>query len=175
MFDDEDATFRVVVNHEEQHSIWPEALGDPPDGWRTVGVEGPKADCLAWIDEHWTDLRPASLRRALAEDRAPEPASIPSAPAATLVDRLLAGGPHPVQLVGDGAELSAAGNRAVRLRLPATRGGTVLGGRVEEARRVGDEQRLVVRTHLDGATLLVTADLHPTTLDGRATIVRGDP
>jgi MbtH protein len=55
-------TLKVVVNHEEQYSIWP-ADREPPAGWRTVGKEGTKAECLAYINEVWTDMRPLSLRR----------------------------------------------------------------------------------------------------------------
>lgn len=67
MFDDEDRTFQVVVNHEEQYSIWP-ADREIPSGWRAEGPSGPKAECLAHIDEVWTDMRPLSLRRAMAEN-----------------------------------------------------------------------------------------------------------
>jgi MbtH protein len=61
-WDDEDAVFRVVINHEEQYSIWPE-YRDIPNGWREVGKRGSKSDCLAYIDEVWTDMRPLSLRK----------------------------------------------------------------------------------------------------------------
>ncbi|MFD7656691.1 MbtH family protein [Actinosynnema sp. NPDC059797] len=54
--------FVVVVNHEEQYSIWP-AGRDLPDGWREAGVEGDKDECLAHIAQAWTDLRPLSVRR----------------------------------------------------------------------------------------------------------------
>ena len=65
MSDHEDNTvYRVVVNHEEQYSIWPVGRAVPA-GWTEVGRTGPKAECLAWIQEVWTDLRPASLRRAM--------------------------------------------------------------------------------------------------------------
>jgi len=67
MFDDEEAVFEVVVNHEEQYSIWP-ADRDPPDGWRKVGKAGKKAECLEHIKEVWTDMRPLSLRKRMAED-----------------------------------------------------------------------------------------------------------
>jgi MbtH protein len=53
---------RVVVNHEEQYSIWPGDREIPP-GWRDTGKCGPKAECLAYISEVWTDMRPLSLRR----------------------------------------------------------------------------------------------------------------
>lgn len=62
MFDDEDRDFSVVVNDEEQYSIWP-AEKTSPEGWRTVGKQGLKAECLAYIDEVWTDMRPLSLRQ----------------------------------------------------------------------------------------------------------------
>jgi len=57
----------VVVNHEEQYSVWP-ADREPPSGWRTVGVPGSEEECLGWIEREWTDLRPLSLRRAMAEN-----------------------------------------------------------------------------------------------------------
>ncbi|MEQ1506549.1 MAG: MbtH family NRPS accessory protein [Myxococcota bacterium] len=60
----DDRVYTVVRNDEEQYSIW--AVGRPvPPGWTEVGRTGPKADCLAYIAEVWTDLRPASLRRAM--------------------------------------------------------------------------------------------------------------
>ena len=66
--DDEDTTvYTVVVNAEEQYSIWP-ADREPPAGWTTGGTTGLKAECLAHIDAVWTDMRPLSLRRAMAED-----------------------------------------------------------------------------------------------------------
>jgi MbtH protein len=61
-WDDEDTTFRVVVNHEEQYSIWPDYL-ELPKGWSAVGPTGKKQVCLDYIKEHWTDMRPLSLRR----------------------------------------------------------------------------------------------------------------
>ena len=55
-------TYRVVVNHEEQYSIWP-IDREIPLGWRDAGKSGPKAECLAYIKEVWTDMRPLSLRK----------------------------------------------------------------------------------------------------------------
>ena len=55
-------TYRVVMNHEEQYSIWP-ADRDLPLGWTAVAKSGPKAECLAYIKETWTDMRPLSLRK----------------------------------------------------------------------------------------------------------------
>ncbi|MCW5978793.1 MAG: MbtH family protein [Bryobacteraceae bacterium] len=59
---DDETIYKVVVNHEEQYSIWP-AFRDVPSGWRDAGKEGLKKDCLAYIEEVWTDMRPLSLRR----------------------------------------------------------------------------------------------------------------
>jgi MbtH protein len=56
------ATYKVVVNHEDQYSIWP-AEKDNPSGWTDAGKSGPKAQCLAYVKEIWTDMRPLSLRR----------------------------------------------------------------------------------------------------------------
>jgi MbtH protein len=59
----EDTTvYQVVVNAEEQYSVWP-ADREPPSGWRAAGKTGTKAECLAYIQEVWTDMRPLSLRR----------------------------------------------------------------------------------------------------------------
>lgn len=55
-------SYVVVLNDEEQYSIWP-AGRDLPAGWRGAGVRGSQADCLAHIGEVWTDMRPLSLRR----------------------------------------------------------------------------------------------------------------
>ncbi len=54
--------FTVVLNHEEQYSIWPDGR-ELPDGWRAVGRTGTEQECLDHIDEVWTDMRPLSLRR----------------------------------------------------------------------------------------------------------------
>jgi MbtH protein len=56
--------FIVVLNAEEQYSIWP--MGRPvPEGWAANGISGSKEECLSHIEEHWTDMRPLSLRRAM--------------------------------------------------------------------------------------------------------------
>ncbi len=59
--------YDVVVNDEEQYSIW--ATGrSVPAGWNTVGISGSKDRCLEYIDEVWTDMRPKSLRAAMGEN-----------------------------------------------------------------------------------------------------------
>lgn len=58
--------YRVVRNDEEQYSIWP-ADREIPAGWQSAGREGSKDECLAYIRETWTDMRPRSARRAVVE------------------------------------------------------------------------------------------------------------
>jgi MbtH protein len=66
-WDEEDTTiYYVVVNQEEQYSIWPE-YKDIPNGWRAVEKKGLKPECLEYIKEIWTDMRPLSLRRQMEE------------------------------------------------------------------------------------------------------------
>ena len=60
---DDETRYRVVRNHEEQYSIWP-LQRDLPLGWEAVGKSGTKAECLSYVEEVWTDMRPLSLRRA---------------------------------------------------------------------------------------------------------------
>jgi MbtH protein len=63
----EDLTiYDVVINHEEQYSIWP-AHKTPPNGWTCVGKQGVKAECLSYIEVVWTDMRPLSLRKKMEE------------------------------------------------------------------------------------------------------------
>jgi len=61
--------YKVVMNHEEQYSIWPDWRELPP-GWKHAGKTGTKEECLAHIKEVWTDMRPLSLRQAMAQDAA---------------------------------------------------------------------------------------------------------
>jgi MbtH protein len=64
--DEDDRDYVVVVNHEEQYSIW-FADRELPKGWRAAGKTGRKKDCLAHIEQVWTDMRPLSLRKWMAE------------------------------------------------------------------------------------------------------------
>jgi MbtH protein len=59
-FEDEDIAFFVLVNEENQHSLWPADI-DVPAGWRVTHGESTRQDCLAYVEEHWTDMRPTSL------------------------------------------------------------------------------------------------------------------
>jgi len=79
--EDEDTTiYKVVVNDEEQYSIWPDYKKNPL-GWNDVGKVGPKAECLAYIKEVWTDMRPLSLRKKMAESGLKDAESFASPPA----------------------------------------------------------------------------------------------
>lgn len=72
-WDDEDdkTIYTVVMNHEEQYSIWP-ADRELPLGWTAVGKTGTKKEVLAYIEEVWTDMRPLSLRKKMEEMEAEE-------------------------------------------------------------------------------------------------------
>jgi uncharacterized protein YbdZ (MbtH family) len=134
--DREDTTiYKVVVNHEEQYSIWPE-YKQIPLGWKEAGKSGAKAECLAYIKEIWTDMRPLSLRKKMEEfaknPPPPPPPRDPNAPReASLVDRLC-NGDHPVE-VGLRPEKTVAlfkeaiDRDFVYIKFTQTKGGTELG------------------------------------------------
>jgi MbtH protein len=67
MADDDTTTYQVLRNDEEQYSLWPLTL-DIPAGWQAVGKQGTKAECMSYVDEVWTDMRPRSLREQMAAD-----------------------------------------------------------------------------------------------------------
>jgi uncharacterized protein YbdZ (MbtH family) len=145
----EDTTiYKVVVNHEEQYSIWP-ADRDNPLGWQNVGKSGLKAECLAYIEEVWTDMRPLSLRKKMAEaaqgreqshameatGAAPSTAVRPETTGEDLVKRLSEGA-HAVE-VDLRPEKSVQVLREcldrgyIPIKFTETRGGTELGVRLD--------------------------------------------
>ena len=63
-FDREDAQYKVLVNEEEQYSLWPH-WKDVPAGWRDTGHAGLKQECLDYVERVWVDMRPLSLRQAM--------------------------------------------------------------------------------------------------------------
>ncbi len=65
--EEDTTTYKVVINHEEQYSIWPEDRENAL-GWNDVGKSGTKKECLDHIEEVWTDMRPLSLRKKMEED-----------------------------------------------------------------------------------------------------------
>ncbi len=64
--EDDSTRYGVVINHEEQYSIWPTDR-EIPRGWKAVGKEGKRQSCLDYIEEVWTDMRPLSLRTKMKE------------------------------------------------------------------------------------------------------------
>jgi uncharacterized protein YbdZ (MbtH family) len=187
----EDTTiYKVVMNHEEQYSIWP-ADRENPLGWQDAGPSGPKAECLAYIQEVWTDMRPLSLRKRMEEDArhreqvpTPLPESVPAATENTtrddLVQRLCAG-EHPVE-VGLRPEKSAQALKEcidrgyVHIKFVATKGGTELGVRLDHAAtdlRQADFARQSGQVHLVGGLTLnyvkvrCVADIDLATLTGQ--------
>ena len=60
-FDDENAKFRVLMNEEEQYSLWLDGM-EIPRGWKDCGISGDKKTCLEYVGKVWTDMRPKSLR-----------------------------------------------------------------------------------------------------------------
>jgi uncharacterized protein YbdZ (MbtH family) len=136
--DDEDKTiYKVVINDEEQYSIWPE-YKENPLGWKDAGKVGIKAECLAYIEEVWTDMRPLSLRKKMEEaaQNPPPPAPSTSTNRESVVDRLCAGD-HPVVLslgpepsVGLFKEKVDSGS--LHVKFTNTEGGTELGLRLDQ-------------------------------------------
>jgi uncharacterized protein YbdZ (MbtH family) len=138
--DKEDTTiYKVVVNHEEQYSIWPE-FKEIPLGWKGVGKAGPKAECLAYIKEVWTDMRPLSLRKKMEElarnPPPPPPAPDPNRPREKSLVEKLCDGSHPVE-AGLRPEKTAKlfkeaiDRNYVHIKFTNTRGGTELGFRLD--------------------------------------------
>jgi len=135
----EDTTiYKVVVNHEEQYSIWPAERENPP-GWREVGKSGPKAECLASIKDVWTDMRPLSLRKKMEElakhPQTPLPSAKSETPKNDLVQRLSTG-EHPVEVSLRPEKTAQALKECidrgyVHIKFTNTKGGTELGVRLD--------------------------------------------
>ncbi len=158
--DEEDkARYEVVVNHEEQYSIWPEGR-ELPLGWRLAGKTGTKAECLAYIEQVWTDMRPLSLREAMKKQAESPvlpkdiPEQWPSDPRDDLV-AFLSQGDHPVQVTAKSAEqlLERLASGYVNIRFTDTRGGTELGIRVDpgaSSTAGADPETRTGRVHIAG-------------------------
>ena len=142
--EEEDTTiYKVVVNHEEQYSIWP-LDRENPLGWRDGGRSGPKAECLSYINEVWTDMRPLSLRKHMEEvarqqaENPPPPPPPPNTDPPKLDELVtrLAKGDHAVE-VGLRPEKTAEAFKAaidrgyVHIKFTETKGGTELGVRLD--------------------------------------------
>jgi uncharacterized protein YbdZ (MbtH family) len=188
--DREDTTiYKVVVNHEEQYSIWPEYKANPL-GWNDVGKAGPKADCLAYIKEVWTDMRPLSLRKKMEEmaknPPLPPPPPDPNKPKEkSLVDRLcekmqpVEVGLRPERTVKLFKE--AIDRSYVHIKFINTRGGTELGVRLDrDACDFGsaDFDSGRGKVHVEGGLTLdyvkvrCVADIDLGSLDGEGQLIK---
>jgi uncharacterized protein YbdZ (MbtH family) len=160
--DREDTTiYKVVVNHEEQYSISP-VYKVNPQGWQDAGKTGPKAECLDYIKEVWTDMRPLSLRKKMEElaknPPPPTPPPDPNAPREkSLVERLCEGD-HAVE-VGLRPEKTlklfkeAIDRDYVHIKFTQTKGGTELGFRLDRSASdfsAADFENGVGSIHIEG-------------------------
>ena len=188
--DKEDTTiYNVVVNHEEQYSIWPE-YKDNPLGWKDVGKTGLKAECLAYIKEVWTDMRPLSLRKKMEEmAKNPPPPPRPADPnrprEKSLVDKLCEGD-HPV-IVGLRPERTvklfkeAIDRNYVHIKFTGTKGGTELGVRLDRDAcdfNGADFEAGIGSVHVEGGLTLdyvkvrCIADIDLANLEGKGHLVK---
>jgi uncharacterized protein YbdZ (MbtH family) len=189
--DGEDNTiYKVVMNHEEQYSIWPD-YKELPNGWRYGGKTGLKSECLAHIKEVWTDMRPLSLRKKMEEFSKNPPPQQPASPnqvtlnASSLVDRLCDGN-HPVEA---GLRRDRTAKRLkedidrghVFVRFTQTRGGTELGfdiSRQNSDFADADFDNQKGRVHIEGELTLdytkvrCIADIDLSTLEGQGHLVK---
>jgi uncharacterized protein YbdZ (MbtH family) len=189
-YDKEDTTiYKVVMNHEEQYSIWPD-YKEIPRGWTHVGKMGLKAECLAYIKEVWTDMRPLSVRKKMEEfAKNPPPPPAPaeaSAPCGkSLVDRLCEGD-YSVE-VGLRPEKTAKlfkeaiDRDYVHIRFTETKGGTELGFRPDKTKSnfsAADFENAKGKVHIEGDLTLdyvkvkCVADIDLSTLAGIGHLVK---
>lgn len=190
--EDDDGLYSVVVNHEEQYSIWL-AARPLPRGWILAGKTGRKKDCLAYIDNAWTDMRPLSVRRAIherPESRASAPEGVacelssadsPNA-GPTLVERLSTG-VHQVRLESGATmtDFRACVERGfVRLRFTHEQGATLLGIQPEQVAAsvyVVNSANATGSVHLEGTLTLdgkmvrCIVDLGAVTLCGEGRLI----
>jgi uncharacterized protein YbdZ (MbtH family) len=188
--DREDTTiYKVVVNHEEQYSISPEHKANPP-GWRDAGKSGLKAECLDYVKEVWTDMRPLSLRKKMEElaknPPPPTPPPDPNAPREkSLVERLCEGD-HAVE-VGLRPEKTlklfkeAIDRDYVHIKFTQTKGGTELGFRLDRSTSdfsAADFENGVGTVHVEGNLTLdyvkvkCVADIDLSMLEGKGRLVK---
>ena len=128
-------TYKVIVNGEEQYAIWPE-YKEIPTGWRYGDKAGAKADCLAYIQEVWIDMRPLTVRQQMAHPTPARPSADQIEPP-TLVERLCAGR-HAVEITlrpeKNVQRFKETLNRDhVPVRFTETNGGSEFGIKLDEA------------------------------------------
>ena len=184
-------TYKVVMNHEEQYSIWLD-YKEIPRGWKHVGKTGPKAECLSYIKEVWTDMRPLSLRKKMEEfEKNPPPPPQPRDPNAprekSLVDKLCEGD-HPVE-VGLRPERTtklfkeAIDRNYIHIKFTKTKGGTELGFRLNPDASdfsAADFENGKGKVHVEGFLTLdyvrvkCVADIDLSTFEGKGHLARAE-
>jgi uncharacterized protein YbdZ (MbtH family) len=188
--DREDTTvYKVVVNHEEQYSIWPD-YKEIPLGWKDAGRSGLKPECLAYIKEVWTDMRPLSLRRKM-EELAKNPPPLPPPPdpnrprEKTLVEKLCEGDHPVIASLRPEKTVNAFKDRIdmgyVHIKFTETKGGTELGIRLDRNTldlSQADFENQEGAAHLEGELTLdyvkvrCVVDLDLKSLAGKGRLVR---
>jgi len=181
----EEIIYKVVLNHEEQYSIWPVERDNPP-GWRDAGKHGPKEECLAYIKEVWTDMRPLSLRKKMEVTRTARlETAETAAPKNDLVQRL-SEGEHPVEVSLRPEKTAQALQECiergyVHIKFTNTQGGTELGVRLDKnASDLGKADfagqrgslRLIGGLTLDYVKVRCIADIDLSTLAGKGHLER---
>jgi uncharacterized protein YbdZ (MbtH family) len=190
----EDTTiYKVVVNHEEQYSIWP-ADRENALGWNDAGKTGTKEECLGYIKEVWTDMRPLSLRRKMEEAAALSADAIPSSEedavqpedGPDLIQRLSEQGGQPVEVILRPEKSAVALKESIergnlQLKFMETRGGTELGVRLDPGAsdlKQADFENQTGTVHLEGGLTLdytpvrCIADINLETLAGTGRLQR---
>jgi len=186
---DDNRIYKVIMNHEEQYSIWLD-YKEIPLGWKHVGKTGTKAECLAYIKDVWTDMRPLSLRKQMEEF-----AKNPPLPSYTLdsnapreksiVDRL-SDGVHQVEVALRPERTAKLFKEAidrdyVHIKFTQTRGGTELGFRLDRNKSdlsAGDFANATGTVHVEGDLTLdyvkikCVADIDLSTLEGKGHLVK---
>jgi uncharacterized protein YbdZ (MbtH family) len=191
---DDQATYVVVINHEEQYSIWP-ADCELPHGWQSVGHQGPKPECLEYIKEVWHDMRPLSLRVQMEkiehnEARRPIPLQNDEqlSNSDSIVDTLCQG-LHPIEVSLRPQKSLALLNECIdrgylQMKFVQTQGGTEVGvrlnkdacGVIESGFAIGAGQFHVEgELTLDSIPVRCIADIDLTTFAGMGRIVRAVP
>ena len=186
MEQEDNQLYKVVVNHEEQYSIWP-ADREIPLGWKEAGKLGAKTECLEHIKSVWTDMRPLSLRKRM-EEMAQNPPQEDFAAGSEddtppLVERL-SQGVHPIEIVIRPARTLPAlkeclGRNYVHVKFSETRGGTELGIRLDKgAKLLADIETETGPLHLEGTVTLdfvpvrCIADIDLQTMTGKGRLVK---
>lgn len=180
--EEERAAYKVVVNDREQYSVRPEHDGNPA-GWKDAGKAGPKSECLAYVEEVWTDMKPLGLRKKM-EESAHDPAAPSQTPAPqegrSLVERLCEG-EHPFVLCLRPEPTlerfkEAVGQGYLRVNFTDTSPGTELGMRLDrdasdlggiDSEGAAGSVRAVGGLTLDYVKLRCVIDVDLKTLAGR--------